>query len=217
MKSKPPQLRYFAGLDLGRPQEFTALAVVERAQPEGSFKPECLEYAVRHLERFPPGTPYPVIFERLTEIFATKPLTGSILVTDQTMVGRPVLDALRRSGVRAIVVPLSVTAGHSSHVDERGVRLVPRTELVGVMQILLQSGRLKVADALAEADTLVREMENFRVEVPKVAEQLSWREGTHDDLVLAVAIALWEAERHGPTSRRPAGIYTPAAESKGCW
>jgi hypothetical protein len=216
MKSKP-QLRYFAGLDLGRTHEFTALAVVERSQPDGVFAAECLEYAVRHLERFPPGTPYPALFTRLKELFATKPLAGSILVADQTVVGKPVLDALRRAGVRATVIPLAFTAGHASHIDERGVRLVPRTELVGVMQIRLQSGRLRVADALAEAGTLVHEMENFRAEVPKVAEEVSWREGAHDDLVLAVAIAVWEAERHGPASRRPAWIYTPAAESKGCW
>jgi hypothetical protein len=65
------------------------------------------------------------------------------------------------------------------------------------MQVLLQSGRLKVADALPEADTLLRELENFKAEVPtKVDDDLAaWRERAHDDLVLAAALAAWEGDR----------------------
>jgi hypothetical protein len=212
MVIRSPRLSYFAGLDLGRSHEFTALAVVERSQPAGSFEPEDMQYAVRHLERFPPGTSYPTAFSRLVEVFATKPLAGAILVADQTAVGRPVVESLRHSGVRATVIPLTLTVGHAAHRDDRGLWLVPRTELVGVLQILLQSGRLKVADALPEAAMLVRELENFRAEVPKAVEDaVAWREGTHDDLVLAVAIAAWEGERHGPTSNSVPQVYTPRA------
>ena len=43
---------------------------------------------------------------------------------------------------------------------------------------------------------LVRELENYR---PKVilptADMLQWRDGAHDDLILAVALAAWGGER----------------------
>ena len=43
-------------------------------------------------------------------------------------------------------------------------------------------------------------MENFRVKVTDAANETfgAWRERPHDDLVLAVAIAAWQAERPAP-------------------
>jgi hypothetical protein len=58
----------------------------------------------------------------------------------------------------------------------------------------LQNGRLKVAAGLPEAETLKKELLNFRVKIdPKTAHDSyeHWREGDHDDLVLAVSMACW--------------------------
>jgi hypothetical protein len=116
--------------------------------------------------------------------------------------------------------PATVTAGLTARSDERGGWLVPRTELVGVMQVLLQSGRLKVADALPEADTLVRELETFKAEVPtKLDDDLAaWRERAHDDLVLATALAAWEGDRHTPyfCISIPL-VFEPDRRSHGWW
>jgi hypothetical protein len=61
-----------------------------------------------------------------------------------------------------------------------------------------------VAEALPEAVTLVRELTNFQTKVVLATDDpyVAWREGAHDDLVLAVAIAAWEGERY-----RPLGIW----------
>jgi hypothetical protein len=50
---------------------------------------------------------------------------------------------------------------------------------------------------LPEADLLVRELGNFQVKPPPQPSDdlLAWREGPHDDLVLAVGVACWLAER----------------------
>jgi len=74
---------------------------------------------------------------------------------------------------------------------------VPKKELVASLQVLLQTRRLKVAKTLPEAATLVRELETFRVKVTEAANETfgAWREGQHDDLVLAVALAAWMGER----------------------
>jgi hypothetical protein len=74
---------------------------------------------------------------------------------------------------------------------------VPKKELVASLQVLLQTRRLKVAKTLPEAATLVRELETFRVKVTEAANETfgAWREGQHDDLVLAVALAAWVGEQ----------------------
>jgi hypothetical protein len=62
------------------------------------------------------------------------------------------------------------------------------------MQALLDDGRLKIHKGLPDAAGLVEELQNFRA---KVTDTGYWRFGARagkpDDLVLAVAIALWRA------------------------
>ncbi len=219
---RPPKLSYYAGLDLGRTWEPTALAVVERAEPaDGHGDLAKMRYAVRHLERFAPGTPYPDIFARVGALFARPPLARTTIVVDYTAVGRTVVEALRRTKVSATLKPATVTAGLTARPDDRGGWLVPRTELVGLMQLLLQSGRLKVAEALTEADTLLRELETFKAEVPtKLDDDLAaWRERDHDDLVLATALAAWEGDRHSGYyfAWAPAVIEPNRGLSSGWW
>ena len=51
------------------------------------------------------------------------------------------------------------------------------------------------------AETLKQELLNFRVKVNVSTAHDSyeaWREGDHDDLVLATGLALWGATRPGP-------------------
>src|SRR5262245_12481280 len=122
-----PKLSYFAGLDLGQPHEFTALAVVERADLPG----EEPTFAVRHLERFPLGTPYGEVFRRVAELFATPVLTKATLVVDQTGVGQAVIDLLKQAKVKAELRRVAVTAGHLAQRDEAGGWLVPKKDLIG--------------------------------------------------------------------------------------
>jgi hypothetical protein len=65
---------------------------------------------------------------------------------------------------------------------------------VAAVQVLLQNGRLKIAEGLELAPTLRKELLNFRVKVNPATAHDSyehWREGDHDDLVLATAMACW--------------------------
>jgi len=92
---------------------------------------------------------------------------------------------------------LLFTKNDSSGDDYR----VPKRDLVSTLQVLFQAGRLKVAGDLPEARTLTEELLNFKVTInAKTAHDSyeSWREGIHDDLVLAVALACWHAEKHKP-------------------
>ncbi len=77
-----------------------------------------------------------------------------------------------------------------------GTVSVPKRDLVATVAVLLEQRRLKIAEALPEAPTLVRELQEFKRRVtPAGHEQLaSWRESVHDDLVLATALACWWRE-----------------------
>jgi hypothetical protein len=192
------ELKYFAGLDVGQAHQFTALAILERSQAAHDDIPdrESRSYAVRHLERWPVGTPYTAIRDRLVELFNKSPLRHTQLVVDVTAVGRPVLDLLRRGGIKAQVKPIAITTGHrASHED--GGWLVPKKELVSVLQVLLQARRLKIAPGLPEADVLLHELTPFQAKplVPTADPMLDWRENLHDDLVLSIAVAVWLSER----------------------
>jgi hypothetical protein len=75
---------------------------------------------------------------------------------------------------------------------------IPKRDVISSTQVLLQTGRLKIARSLPHAALLAREPVNFRFKVGQERSEdvLDWREGPDDDLVLALAIAAWEAERN---------------------
>jgi hypothetical protein len=121
-------IKYFTGLDLGQAAEFTGLAVLERTTGPDAEQPGRTQkrYAVRHLERFPLGTPFPEIGARLADMFSAPPLAHSTLMVDQTAVGQPVLNSLRRRRLRAPIRPVTITAGDQSAIDDRGYGRRPR-------------------------------------------------------------------------------------------
>ena len=126
------------------------------------------------------------------------PLNNSPLIVDQTGVGQAVMDMLRRVSVTREIWPVTITTGLKMSNDY-GSWSVPKKDLVATMQVLLQTRRIKVAEALAEAEMLATELTNFQAKVPPASAMVdpvaAWREGQHDDLVLTVVMTAWHAER----------------------
>ena len=185
-------IRYVVGLDLGPAAEPTGLAVVERV-PAGKG----LEYAVRHLVRFPPGTSFATIATTLGEVIDKGGLAKPPIIVDVTAVGPKVLPVVRRESKQHWIVPVVLTAGLKAEEVDRTWR-VPQRDLVTGLQLLLQERRLKVAPGLPEADLLVRELTAFRAKVTLNADAdvADWRANPGDDLVLAIALACWWGVRH---------------------
>ena len=220
-----PEPVTLVGVDLGQQQDYTALTVIERHyvpvgephdgtrwdQDQGRTVPEArqpvaVEYRCRHLERPPLGTPYTEVVERVIEV--TRAVGGEpLLAVDQTGVGRPVTELLYRrlreafitysSQTRPQLLPVTSTGGDTVTRARDGYR-VPKRDLVAAPLVLMQNGALKIAEALALRDVLVKELKAFRVKINISTAHDSyeaWREGDHDDLVLAVALACWAGER----------------------
>lgn len=198
--------KYYVGLDLGQSHDFTALAVVERAEIQGEWDPARFRRRVetslrlRHIERIPLGTSYPEIVERVAQVMTSDTLRdGSNLIVDGTGVGRPVVDLLRNRGMRCFIRPVLVTSG-LRETQQDGYYGVPKRDLILGLQMAVQAGYLKLASGLEFGPALVKEMTEMKVRLtPSGTEQFgAWREGTHDDLVFAVALACWGAEKWKP-------------------
>ncbi|MGI6561031.1 MAG: hypothetical protein ACOX3Q_00430 [Clostridia bacterium] len=161
---------FYIGLDLGQAQDYTALTIIERKHFNYSLPRE--QYHIRHLERPKLGTPYPAIVEKVQDLVqSNKLLNQAALVVDATGVGRPVVDLFRKAGLRPVAI--TITGGNVVTVGDGGYH-VPKRDLVTTLQVLLQSGRLKVASDLKLAKVLVDEMLNFKVKI-NVSDFLFWK------------------------------------------
>jgi len=183
-------MQFFMGLDLGQSNDYTALCILEKTTPQGQQAQPI--HHCRHLQRFPLGTKYPAIVAAVQTMLATPDLKGKCeLVVDASGVGRPVVDMFTQAGLKPVAV--TITGGTRANC-ENGMWSVPKRILVSTLQVLLQGHRLEIVD-VPERATLIKEMLAFQVSITEAAnDTYGGRTGTHDDLVLAVALAAWKAE-----------------------
>jgi hypothetical protein len=110
---------------------------------------------------------------------------------DATGVGRAVLHLFKQAHAEGELVvsprPITITSGSEPSKDGA---TVPKQDLVARLETLLAAGRLRVAPGLKLAPEIRRELSAFRAKVSGG--------GAHDDLVLALAIALWGADESSP-------------------
>lgn len=127
------------------------------------------------------------------------------LIVDYTGVGRPVFDMILEAQIAGTIdeqvqiVPVTITGADRVHVVDGEVR-VPKRDLASVVQRLLQEQRLRIPRQHAMAPVLTEELTGFRVKISASGRDSygageDWRSAAHDDLVLALALALWFGER----------------------
>jgi hypothetical protein len=173
------------GVDLGQAHDPSAIAVVKKA---GDI------FQVGHLERLPLGTTYPAIVSYVGTLLRKLPGNPE-LVIDATGVGRPVFDMFVGAGVAPIGVMIT---GGSVETSAGHIHNVPKLTLISRIQSLLHEGTLKILRTLPEAETLVRELQDYRTEYSPTGHlTFNARVGRHDDLLLALAVAVWRAARPG--------------------
>ena len=194
----PRRTHYLIGLDLGQAQDYSAWVVATRVERDG----ENAAYDVGHLDRVQ-GARYPAVVAHtramIAALTAQEPRADIELVVDFTGLGRAVADMLVEEVRGADVELVTITGGDAVTRGEHGEWRVPKRDLASVVQVLLQSGRLRIAEELAHARTLSEELVNFRVKISLAGHDsygagAEWREGNHDDLVLALALACWRGE-----------------------
>ena len=195
------------GIDIGQARDPSAIAVVTRITTETtnpqlrSLNPEPNpRYEVQHLERLRLGMPYPQQVDAIEAMLCRPPLNrvGPRVLVDYTGVGRPVFDMFAGRHALRSAQGVVITGGRDTTRHGAGWS-VPKGELVSKLQALLHAGELRIAASLPDAAVLMRELQDFRVRFTDAGNAtFNAREGAHDDLVLAVALAVFGLSRPEP-------------------
>jgi hypothetical protein len=179
-------------------------------------------YFAVNIARLALGTPYPAIVVHVMDMLSRPRFRGkSELVVDATGVGRAVLDLFNGYGITPIGVLIT---GGTATTRDGPMWHVPKINLVSRLQALLHDERLHIHKDIPDATALVSELQNFRAEYSESGYiRFNARSGKHEDLVLALAIALWRAHGDGEASfgnwleymrRNAHGVAVTAAKSK---
>jgi hypothetical protein len=201
---------FIAGIDIGQVNDSTAIGVIERiravpkleglhyalhelAREQAAAVPQRLDLV--HLQRIPLGTTYPVQVDTICGLLREPVLRDAPTYLDATGVGLGPFQMLKKAGVRNLhSIKITSSTGPAKRVPEGWN--VGKAELVNSVQIEMQTGRLRIGRKIPNADTLVRELKEFRTrQSPNGSLSFNAREGQHDDLVLAVSYAVFGALR----------------------
>jgi hypothetical protein len=194
-----PGAQCFCGVDLGQRQDYTAICVVRRVEEQGRAY-----FEIGFLERLPLNTRYTDVAARTADIMRKLP-PDARLILDSSGVGRAVADLFLAIGLSPVCC--TITAGDSvTHDSGTNDYRVPKLHLVSRIQTALHGGQLRINKNLPEAATLVDELAQFRATVSEAgAWKFSAREGRHDDLLLAAAVAVFWAA--GPATLQSWGVF----------
>lgn len=194
---------FHLGLDLGQRQDHSAIVVLEQRieltgkVDAGTYEHKCVRKPViRMAEQVPLHQSYFRIVEavhRLTSAPELKDSDGVTTSFDATGVGNGVADIFRTKPPYGRMYPVVFTAGDTAHYKD-GLYYEPKNQLmVGLLRAFEMEG-LCVAAEVDGWELLERELLSMR-RLPgnrlNVGAGLRWvSDGKHDDLVMALALAL---------------------------
>ena len=193
------------GLDLGKLQDFSALASLTWSVPVKCPLGWKAEYSVPTLHRWPLGTPYKDVVSDVVQFFQTATAPAGyrcwkpLLVVDATGVGEAVVEdcykQMSLAKVSGSLVGVTITSGSAVTIKANGRYNVAKKALVSTLLVLLGNRRLHVAKELKYTAVLLRELDTFSSKTTESLNEVyeSWRNRDHDDLVLAVALSAWAA------------------------
>jgi len=154
-----------------------------------------LHHWLVHLDTMPPGASYPVQADRIarTARVLAEEWGRPSLYVDATGVGRPVVDVLRQA-CEFPIVAVTITGGGESTTKGRAIS-VGKADLVGTLEVALSTRRLHADPELTLAKDLDKELRAFSYDLSATGRPLYRGRGAHDDLVLALCLALYGADR----------------------
>jgi hypothetical protein len=225
-KFLPRKTRLVMGVDPGQVRDPCANCVIEHCTgviDHGSdyerhtnqtaalgLQKKAERWRVVHVERLKLGTRYGDITRHVASMLAdpklqrdpSKNRSACELVLDFGGIGRGVAEDLIDAGIDPICVNL--TGGLETNWKRRHLYSVPKEEAVILLDARIHHDRfpLTFSKHLTEADALKQEIADF-VRSATGAGRMRYeaRQGKHDDMVMALAIAVWWLSR--PVNQPP--------------
>jgi hypothetical protein len=157
--------------------------------------PERNVYRIGLLERLAFHTPYPAIAARISDIVRQLPRGRTTVIVDRTG-AHAAYDMLVERGLSPI--GLTISGGDSVHWDGRYVT-VPKMRLLTGLLSICHRDELELSERLRDYVELRRQLQNIGTMATDSGTGETWRARRgHDDLVIAVAMAVWYLENQGP-------------------
>jgi hypothetical protein len=198
---------FIVGLDIGKSQDHTALAIVHHtvtptyAAPcsrQSAAQPPLIKTVERmdlvHLQRLPLKMNYVAQGLAVKEILSREPLASgkTRLIADSSGVGEGVLDLMEAQGLR--MIRIKITAGAETSQTSGNRYNVAKSVLMSKLEAAMHSRELQVAASLQEAENFKNELLNFERKVTAAGSNVWSGRGTEsDDIVLAVSYCVWWA------------------------
>jgi hypothetical protein len=197
--TRSPEPKRYSALDLGQRHDHSAHADLElfwhdkgvcRVTYARLFQPEI---AIRSLYRFPLGTSYEDVIDETIERLAIRPWKSELII-DAGGPGPPIVDRFRKTLPRDIkITPVVITGGKGKNKLTNGYTAIPRRSLITNLLLTMSQNAIY-------ADEGMPNWKQFEEELINLRGDSTHPEGgsAHDDLVMAVALALSAALRDVP-------------------
>jgi hypothetical protein len=193
----------FSGLDLGQRNDHSAIALLDLVENTSNQRDpvswefiKTTNFRLRGLHRFPLGTAYTEIPRLVRTAIITPPpghfgrQINTTLAIDGGGPGLPVIEMIRKEKMPCSILPAIITgAGMGSRLGG-GLYSVPRRELVTLLRLALETRKLIFPADLPLRDELKEEL----MHIDSAGGQTK-----HDDMAIAIALALWAATKRQPT------------------
>lgn len=196
------------GVDLGQKRDATAIVVVEELErivgptDANSMQDNVRDlesvFVLRHASLSAQGTPYTEVVKETVELCHRPELRRAQIVFDETGVGVGVKDLYQVQydrDPRLWYRPIGVTiTGGTSATRKR----VSKFNLISNLRAIAESDRLMFPDDLPLADKVRQELRDFTLKYTATghARFEADKESQHDDLVLALSLAVWKTHPH---------------------
>ena len=171
--NKPAQGEFYAGLDLGKHQDPSVLAVLKKEQ-DNALK-------LVHMHRFPLKTPYATVIG-YTKTLCEKWQKVQKLLIDMTGVGEYIVEDMQNTGINTQI---------------EGIKFTQETkeQLANNLKQLMTEKQLKIP----YDPELIAELNTERYQLTKEGKiRLTHPEGTHDDRFWSLALAAYAAKTTPP-------------------
>jgi len=181
----PDQFHYYGGLDLGKMADRSALCIIADQEKNPGV------YHLGYLKQWPRRCPYTKVASDIKVLYEKFPAYRNMpLSIDNTGIGTVFSELLDTAGVAYIPITISGGLEEKLHTDDPGSS-VPKTQLVSALQVALESEKIIIHGQLGLKTQLHRQFKAFEAKTSDTGRQLFGARTGHDDLILALALALY--------------------------